>query len=110
MRRLYERKELTITFVRSEENESDMMTKNTSEKLFTKFANRTRNGNLRIYEEWDKIVFGVDNPIEAQREDVVNWTDKVRTAIDEAESDESANQSDSIFVSLGKKEIVYYYV
>jgi hypothetical protein len=53
--RLYERKELTLHFVRAAENESDMMTKNTSEKLFsTKFAERVLDGSLQIREQWDR--------------------------------------------------------
>jgi hypothetical protein len=56
--RLYERKELTLHFVRAAENESDMMTKNTSEKLFsTKFAERVLDGSLQIREQWDRIVW-----------------------------------------------------
>ena len=57
-----------------DENESDMMTKNTSEKLFTKFAERVRNGNLQIREEWDRIVWEIDNPIGGCRE-----LDRLRT-------------------------------
>jgi hypothetical protein len=56
--------------VRTDENESDLMTKNLPEKLHSKFAERVRNGNLRIREDWEKIVFEVDHPVEAQREDV----------------------------------------
>ena len=87
-----------------------MMTKNTSEKLFTKFSERVRNGNLRIYEQWDKIVWEVDNPIEAQREDVVNWIRDVQKQSQmEIQSDESAIQSDGSLGSDVPAETIVYY-
>jgi hypothetical protein len=80
IRQLYQKGELAVTYVKSDENESDMMTKNVSEKLHTKFAGRTRDGNLRIREEWEKVVKSVtSDPIDAQREDVVNWVEQVMT-------------------------------
>jgi hypothetical protein len=64
--------------VKSDENESDMMTKNVVEKLHSKFAMKTREGNLRIRARWDEIVKCVtSDPIDTQREDVVNWVEQV---------------------------------
>ena len=78
LRQLYQKGELTVTYVQSDENESDMMTKNVVEKLHSKFAMKTREGNLRIRARWDEIVKSVtSDPIDAQREDVVNWVEEV---------------------------------
>ena len=71
--------------MKSDENESDMMTKNVTEKLHSKFAKNTREGNLRIRARWDEIVKNVTkDPNDTQREDVVNWVGQVR---DEASVD-----------------------
>jgi len=78
IRQLYRKGELMVTYVQSDKNESDMMTKNVVEKLHTKFAESTREGNLRIRKEWDEIVKNVTkDPIDTQREDVVNWVEQV---------------------------------
>ena len=78
LRQLYQKGELTVTYVASDENESDMMTKNVAERLHSKFAGKTREGNLRIRARWDEIVKSVtSDPIDAQREDVVNWVEQV---------------------------------
>ena len=82
LRRLYDRKEIDIGFVRSDENESDLMTKNTVEKLHNKFAERLRSGTLRVWEKWKDIIRGIDDPTDAQREDVVNWTRVVSESAD----------------------------
>jgi hypothetical protein len=79
IRELFQKGELTVTYVKSDENESDMMTKNVVEKLHSKFAMLTREGNLRIRARWDEIVKSVTkDPIDTQREDVVNWIEQVK--------------------------------
>ena len=60
IREAFEKEELTIDYVKSEENESDIMTKNVTEQLQKKFSERLRNGTLRIYEQWNSIVQSVD--------------------------------------------------
>jgi hypothetical protein len=78
LRQLYRKGELTVTYVRSDDNESDMMTKNVIEKLHSKFATKAREGNLRIRTRWDEIVKNVtSDPNDAQREDVVNWVEQI---------------------------------
>jgi hypothetical protein len=95
LRQLYQKRELTVTYVQSEENESDMMTKNVVEKLHHKFAKKTREGNLRIRTRWDEIVKSVtSDPNDAQREDVVNWVERVRT-------ESSVDRFGSVEVLLG---------
>jgi len=55
-----------------------MMTKNVIEKLHSKFAEKTREGNLRIREDWHNVLKNVtNNAVDAQREDVVNWVEQV---------------------------------
>jgi uncharacterized protein Yka (UPF0111/DUF47 family) len=79
LRQLYQKGEITVAYVKSDENESDMMTKNVTEKLHSKFAMNTREGNLRIRARWDEIVKIVTkDPIDTQREDVVNWVEQVK--------------------------------
>ena len=82
---------MDVIFVRSEDNESDILTKNVTVKLQEKFSNKIRNGKLRIYEEWKNIAWAVDNPIAAQREDVVNYVhvEQFDQAIDVVKSNES---------------------
>ena len=43
IREAFEKEELTIDYVKSEENESDIMTKNVTEQLQKKFSERLRN-------------------------------------------------------------------
>jgi hypothetical protein len=78
LRQLYRKGELAVSYVRTDENESDMMTKNVTEVLHSKFATKTREGNLRIRTRWDEIVKSVTrDPNDTQREDVVNWVEQV---------------------------------
>lgn len=58
------------------------MTKNTVEKLHNKFAERLRSGTLRVWEKWKDIIRGIEDPTDAQREDVVNWTRVVSESAD----------------------------
>jgi len=53
IREAFEKEELTVDYVKSEENESDIMTKNVTEPFQEKFSKRLRNGTLRIYEQWN---------------------------------------------------------
>ena len=70
--------------VHSEENSSDILTKNVPEKILTKHATRIRNGNLKCREDWYKLVEAIEEPDESiinhvQWEDVKLWiTDEDR--------------------------------
>ena len=81
IREMFDKKELAVNFVRSEENESDIMTKNLPEALHNKFAIRIRMGKLRLYEQWDEISWAVDNPVEAQREDVGTYVTTYKSVL-----------------------------
>jgi hypothetical protein len=48
--------ELEVIFTRSENNESDILTKNTVESLHTKHAESMREGRLYVYENWDDMI------------------------------------------------------
>jgi hypothetical protein len=61
--------ELDIVFTKSENNESDILSKNTIENLHSKHAKSMREGCLFVYENWDFIIVTAVNKKD-QREDV----------------------------------------
>jgi hypothetical protein len=68
MRQHYERGDFGITYIMSEDNESDICTKNTPERTHKKHAVAIRDGEMMIYKYWDNFL--KDAGIEVQREDV----------------------------------------
>ncbi len=76
IRELYDRKIVTVKFVRSEDNPSDICTKNTPEKLQLKHANDMRNGTLDAHTKWESIIKEIENESVhvVLREDVKNRT------------------------------------
>jgi hypothetical protein len=72
IRELYEKKVVTVKFVRSEDNPSDICTKNTPEKLQIKHATNMRNGTLDAHVKWESIIRNIDDETVniALREDV----------------------------------------
>jgi hypothetical protein len=50
-----------VKFVRSEDNPSDICTKNTPEKLQLKHANDMRNGTLDAHTMWKSIIKEIEN-------------------------------------------------
>ncbi|MEL7196344.1 MAG: reverse transcriptase domain-containing protein [Bacteroidota bacterium] len=62
IREAFEKEEFNIDYVKTDQNESDIGTKNVDEKLQSKFSDRLRNGKLRIYQDWENIMkhFEVD--------------------------------------------------
>jgi hypothetical protein len=79
IRELYERKELTVKFVRSENNEADINTKNVPVKILNVLAENIREGNLNARRNWDQIIHDIDDDAvyltnaSVQREDVEKW-------------------------------------
>ena len=60
IREAHEKEELLAGHVNSEQNESDILTKNVEEKLQSKFSQRLRNGKLRLYVQWKAIIQSID--------------------------------------------------
>ena len=56
MREHYEKKIFEMKFVKSENNESDICTKNTPEKLLKGHAENIRNGTMRSWREYETTV------------------------------------------------------
>jgi hypothetical protein len=75
IRQLRANNELDVEFVRSEDNESDICTKNLPVQLIVKFRDNIRNGTMRSRMLWDVIVKAVEKESVhcIQKEDVVNW-------------------------------------
>jgi hypothetical protein len=79
IRELYDAGKIAVKFVRSENNEADINTKNVSVKLLNVLASNVREGNLHARQNWDTIVGEVDSQsvllVHAlvQREDVEIW-------------------------------------
>jgi hypothetical protein len=72
-----------ILFVCSENNSSDILTKNVPEKLLATHATRIRDGTLQCREDWFILVEAIEEPDESmnhvQWEDVKIWiTDEDR--------------------------------
>jgi hypothetical protein len=61
--------ELGVIFTKSENNESDIITKKTMESLLTKHARSMHEGRLFVYENWDTMIVKVINKKD-RREDV----------------------------------------
>ena len=78
LREHYENKDFEMKFVRSENNESDICTKNTPEKLLKSHAHHIRNGTMRSWREYEKTVETV----------AAVWRENVKIH-DSNESDES---------------------
>jgi hypothetical protein len=79
-----ERGEVDVIFVRSEENSSDILTKNVPEKLMSTHGTRIRDGTLRCRKDWHEIVGAIELTDESinhvQWEDVELW---IRNQTDE---------------------------
>ena len=79
IRELYEAGKIAVKFVRSENNEADINTKNVTVKLLNVLASNVCEGNLHARQNWDEIVKGVDTQSVllahslVQREDVEIW-------------------------------------
>jgi hypothetical protein len=61
--------ELKLIFTKSENKESNILTKNTVESLHTKHAKSMREGHLFVYENWDIMIIKAINKKD-WREDV----------------------------------------
>ena len=104
IREAFEKEELTIDYVKSEENESDIMTKNVTEQLQKKFSERLRNGTLRIYEQQNSIVQSVDG---------LN-RDTIGEAVEQSNSNvHESNEYSATDIRRNRNDIdknMYYYV
>jgi hypothetical protein len=67
IREHYEKGELTVLFVNTENNEADICTKNVTTEILEKHANNIREGKLHMLTKWKEI-----EEIGGQREDVRN--------------------------------------
>jgi hypothetical protein len=56
IREHYDKGEIDITYTRSENNEADIGTKNTTENLHQKHAGNIRNGTMYIRENWNDLM------------------------------------------------------
>ena len=56
LRAIYDRKEMTVLFCRSEHNEADVNTKNLPEATHKLHATNIRNGTIRLWRHWWDIV------------------------------------------------------
>jgi hypothetical protein len=56
IREYYESKHFYIKYVKSEDNESDILTKNTTEKILRKHAENIRNGTVMAWLEYEKTI------------------------------------------------------
>ncbi len=56
IREHYEAKDCAIKHVKSEENESDILTKNTTEKILEGHAENIRNGTVMAWRDYEKTV------------------------------------------------------
>jgi hypothetical protein len=72
LREHYELKNFEIKYVRSEDNESDILTKNTTEKILDTHAKNIRNGTLMAWREYPKAI---ETVAAAWRENVKNVSD-----------------------------------
>jgi hypothetical protein len=92
IRELYNAGTLTVKFVRSENNEADINTKNVPVKLLIVLAKNAREGNLFARQNWDEIVreIGTENVCithgNVQREDVEIWIRDYVESRDESQS------------------------
>jgi hypothetical protein len=95
IRELYTAGKLTVKFVRSENNEADINTKNVPVKLLIVLAKNAREGNLFARQNWDEIVreIGTENVCIAhgnvQREDVEIW---IRDYVESRDQSRSARR------------------
>jgi hypothetical protein len=55
IRDLWSQGHLDVQFVRSENNESDLCTKNVTEKILTTFSPHIRDGTLRCWRNWNEL-------------------------------------------------------
>jgi hypothetical protein len=69
IRDLWSQGHLDVQFVRSEDNESDICTKNVTEKILTTFSPHIRAGTLRCWRNWNELNEEIVRSI--WREDVV---------------------------------------
>jgi hypothetical protein len=69
-----------VLVVCSEENSSDILTKNAPEKILMKHAMRICNGNLKCREDWFKLMKAIEEPdesiIHVQWEDAKLWIEQ----------------------------------
>jgi hypothetical protein len=68
IRDLWNQGHLDVQFVRSEDNESDICTKNVTEKILAIFSPHIRNGTLRCWRDWSRLTNEIVRAI--WREDV----------------------------------------
>jgi hypothetical protein len=75
-----ERGKVDVLFVLSENNSSDILTKNVPEKLLMVHATRMRNGNLQCRDDWFELVEAIEEPDETIHhvwwEDVKLWIEQ----------------------------------
>ena len=68
-----------MKYVKSEENESDILTKNTTEKILKRHAENIRNGTVKAWKDYHKTVETV----------AAAWRENVKIETVTEESDES---------------------
>ncbi len=76
IREHYDKKDFELKYVKSEENESDILTKNTTEKILKGHAENIRNGTVKAWREYEKTV---ETVAAAWRENVKNETETEET-------------------------------
>jgi hypothetical protein len=81
IREHYENGEIDITHTRSENNEADIGTKNTTENLHQKHASNIRNGTMYVRENWNEMMkeIHVRSPEGGCREMTVSHVSVLRT-------------------------------
>ena len=89
-----------VVYIKSEDNESDICTKNCPEGLYTKHAENIRNGTMFVYQNWDSIVSKLKS--EVRREDVkIGCLYCVRTS-ESNESNEGESREKSFQCDVGE--------
>jgi hypothetical protein len=87
-----EQGEVSILFLHSEKNSSNILTNNVPEKLLSTHAEMIRNGTLQCREDWFKLVEAIEEPDETihhvQWEDAKLWIQQQRR--DDGRRSESA--------------------
>jgi len=99
----FEKEELTADYVKCEENERDIMTKNVTEHLQERFSKRLRNGTLRIHKQWNSIVQSVDG---LHRDTIGEAVEQSNSNINE--SDESSGTNIRKYGNNLDRQMYYY--
>jgi hypothetical protein len=71
----FEKKEFDVTYIDTETNESDIITKNTTEQVHMKHAVKIRNGKLHLYEK----SYRSGDPLGAKVRPPLEYRDKIKT-------------------------------